>query len=211
MITPVDYVRITQRFGQSLVNFYGLTGHQGMDYGPAVVGKPGERINAADSGIATIKPPAGAYGLHIIIDHGDGLTTMYAHLSHTRIINGSKVSIGQHIGDMGNTGQSTNVHLHFGVKKWGIWRNPEKYLTHTRMELEDRMTQLEQNVVLKDNRAVIRAEDGKPFAINHETMKKFPLDDSVSGSFAVSKMAIGTMTKSELKQYKTANKLSNVL
>lgn len=72
----------------------------------------------------------GGYGNHIIIDHGDGLQTLYAHLDHLTVANGDTVSSGQVIGQMGNTGRvygATGIHLHWEVIKNGVKQYPGNY------------------------------------------------------------------------------------
>lgn len=99
--------------------------HPGIDIAnrglPAVV--------AADSGkvIAVIVSNVG-YGKHIIIDHGNGFQTLYAHLSAFRVEQGQNVSKGDTIGIMGSTGRSTGPHTHFEIHRNGVSVNPLEYL-----------------------------------------------------------------------------------
>ena len=69
-----------------------------------------------------------SYGLYIVIDHGNGLQTLYAHLSKVSVSTGQKVSQGQVIGNGGRTGYATGNHLHFEVHKSGAVVNPVAYL-----------------------------------------------------------------------------------
>ena len=70
----------------------------------------------------------GGYGNYIVIDHGDGLRSLYAHLSQFVAGAGQFVSRGQLIGRIGSTGYSTGPHLHFEVREHGVLRNPLNYL-----------------------------------------------------------------------------------
>lgn len=68
------------------------------------------------------------YGKHVIIDHGDNLTTIYAHLNHIYVYEGQKVTTGDVIGSQGQTGWATGVHLHFQMNVYGIPVNPRVFL-----------------------------------------------------------------------------------
>lgn len=95
--------------------------HAGEDIG-APSGTP---ILAADSGMATVIADNGnGYGNYIMINHGGGRVTLYAHMSAFAISNGATVSQGQVIGYVGSTGNSTGPHLHFTVFKNGETINP---------------------------------------------------------------------------------------
>ena len=87
-------------------------------------------ILAADGGTVIIAgwPTPWAYGNHIIIDHGNGQQTLYAHLSQIYVSVGQKVARGQTIGKMGSTGRSTGPHLHFEIRINSAAQNPLNYL-----------------------------------------------------------------------------------
>ena len=98
--------------------------HAGEDIG-APTGTP---ILAADSGIATVIPDNGnGYGNYIMINHGGGRVTLYAHMSGFAISNGASVTQGQTIGYVGSTGNSTGPHLHFEVRVNGASTDPKSY------------------------------------------------------------------------------------
>lgn len=100
--------------------------HQGIDIGIPT----GTPIGAAKEGTVTFtgNDPRG-YGLWIIIDHGDGITTRYAHLSGFSVSVGDQVERGDLIGGSGNTGSSTGPHLHFEVRTGGAAFNPRHVLS----------------------------------------------------------------------------------
>lgn len=86
-------------------------------------------IYAAESGtVETATFNNGGYGNLVIINHGNGMKTLYAHLASMTVKPGQKVSKGQQIGVMGTTGNSTGIHLHFEVHVNGKPQNPMKYL-----------------------------------------------------------------------------------
>ena len=68
------------------------------------------------------------YGKHIIIDHGDNITSVYAHLDKIYVYRGQEVTIGNEIGRMGNSGWSTGPHLHFETRMYGLPVNPRVFL-----------------------------------------------------------------------------------
>ncbi|MFH0830969.1 MAG: M23 family metallopeptidase, partial [Parcubacteria group bacterium] len=90
----------------------------------------GTSVVAADGGTVISAGWEGGYGNCVVIDHGNGFKTRYAHLAsggiHVR--NGQAVSRGQHIGDEGSTGWSTGPHLHFEIMLNGAFQNPLNYL-----------------------------------------------------------------------------------
>lgn len=107
--------------------YYGYANHNGVDFSRG--GVYGATVVAADSGtVASVSHLTYSYGNHIYINHGNGLVTLYAHLSATYVSPGQTVSKGQAIGAVGSTGNSTGPHLHFGVSVNGGWVNPFNYL-----------------------------------------------------------------------------------
>lgn len=86
-------------------------------------------IYAAESGVVeSASFNNGGYGNKIVINHDNGLKTVYAHLSSMNVSAGQKVGRGQKIGVMGETGRSTGIHLHFEVYKNGALQNPLSYV-----------------------------------------------------------------------------------
>ena len=98
--------------------------HNGTDFA-APHGTP---IRSTADGIVTYVGWQSAYGRLIKIKHDFGIETRYAHLSKFRVKEGQRVSRGQHIGDMGNTGRSTGTHLHYEIRIGGKAINPMKYI-----------------------------------------------------------------------------------
>lgn len=115
---PVIKARITSNYGQRWGRM-----HKGLD-----IVSSNRNILAADNGKVIFAGWRGSYGKAIIIDHGNGYRTLYAHLSQINVDRGQKVEKGQKIGVMGNTGQSFGTHVHFELKRKGVVQNPLKYL-----------------------------------------------------------------------------------
>lgn len=109
--------RITQRF---------VWYHQGLD----IANSAAPAILAADSGKVIVAgfPDRFGYGNRVIIDHGNGYQTLYAHLSKIYVQVGQTVARGNAIGQMGSTGRSTGTHLHFEIRKFGVNQDPLAYL-----------------------------------------------------------------------------------
>jgi len=111
------YGRITTYFMQG--------GHKGLD----IANGYGTPISAADGGVVvTALKLSNSYGWHVIIDHGNGFSTLYGHLSEMYVDYGDRVRKGDVIGLMGSTGYSTGPHLHFEVRLQGILQDPLDYL-----------------------------------------------------------------------------------
>lgn len=98
--------------------------HRGVD----IAAPHGARIVAAASGTVIFAGDRGGYGNVTMIDHGDGLVTVYAHQSSIGVSEGQRVRGGQAIGRVGSTGNSTGPHLHFEVRVNGSTVNPLNYL-----------------------------------------------------------------------------------
>ena len=97
--------------------------HSGVD----VPAPAGTRIVAAADGIVRTAGWLGGYGLTVIIDHCSTYSTLYAHNSRNRVTVGQRVSRGDHIADVGTTGNSTGNHLHFEIRRNGTAVNPLQY------------------------------------------------------------------------------------
>ena len=87
-------------------------------------------ILAADAGVVTVAGWVDGYGYgnRVMVDHGNGYQTLYAHLSVVQVQVGQRVKRGDVLGQMGNTGRSTGTHLHFEIRQGGALMNPLNYL-----------------------------------------------------------------------------------
>lgn len=115
---PVSGAKVTSSFGKR----WGKQ-HEGID-----MASSNRTIMAADTGKVIFAGTKNGYGKTVIIDHQNGYTTLYAHMSKLTVTKGEVVEKGDKIGVMGSTGRSTGVHLHFEVHLDGKLQNPSKYL-----------------------------------------------------------------------------------
>lgn len=118
-------LEISSTFGGRANPFgWGYEFHNGIDFsGP--VGTP---INATAPGTVTKAEWQGGYGYHVVLDHGYGYETLYAHLSKLKVEQGDRVDRSDVVGLLGNTGRSTGPHLHYSVYENGELVDPEEYL-----------------------------------------------------------------------------------
>lgn len=120
LIRPVSGT-VTSRFGSR----WGSS-HKGID-----IGAPkGTTIKASAAGTVTVSSYGynGGYGNYVIISHGNGVQTVYGHCNTLNVKVGQKVSQGQAIATVGNTGRSTGNHLHLEIRVNGVAQNPQNYL-----------------------------------------------------------------------------------
>jgi murein DD-endopeptidase MepM/ murein hydrolase activator NlpD len=121
---PVD-APITSEFGWRIHPVLGTERfHSGMDFGADY----GAAITAAGPGIVILADWYGGYGNAVILDHGNGITTLYGHGSDLLVQTGQAVTLGQPIATVGSTGLSTGPHLHFEVRQDGEPVDPRNYL-----------------------------------------------------------------------------------
>ncbi|MCU4651753.1 DUF5930 domain-containing protein [Roseibacterium sp. SDUM158016] len=99
--------------------------HAGTDF----AGPRGTPIHAGGDGTVIFAGRQSGYGLMVEIQHPFGITTRYAHMSRLHVSEGERVSRGDRIGDMGNTGRSTGTHLHYEVRRNGDPVNPMTFIT----------------------------------------------------------------------------------
>ncbi len=126
-IQPVDnkdLKRMASGFGYRIHPIYRVARmHTGLDFTAPI----GTEIYATGDGVVKSPDGGSGYGLHIVIDHGFGYQTLYAHMSRMAVRPGTKVKRGQIIGYVGNTGVSSGPHLHYEVIKNGQKVNPAYY------------------------------------------------------------------------------------
>ena len=119
---------VTSRFGWRV---HPITGteryHNGMDIDG--YGHDGDIIIACDAGVVVAAQWSDSYGYYIMIDHGNGMQTLYAHMSGMAVSYGTKVSQGQTIGYLGSTGWSTGTHCHLEIYVNGSRTDPEAYFS----------------------------------------------------------------------------------
>ena len=119
---------VTSRFGWRV---HPITGteryHNGMDIDG--YGHDGDIIIACDAGVVVAAQWSDSYGYYIMIDHGNGMQTLYAHMSGMAVSYGAKVSQGQTIGYLGSTGWSTGTHCHLEIYVNGSRTDPEAYFS----------------------------------------------------------------------------------
>jgi murein DD-endopeptidase MepM/ murein hydrolase activator NlpD len=122
--------RILSRFGQREDPFSGEGAiHTGLDIS-ASMGTP---VHAAADGIVGRAQYDGGYGRMVVIDHGNGVQSWYAHLSRFEVVPGQEIRRGQVLGFSGASGRVTSPHLHFEVRMGGSPVNPYRYLTQSLM------------------------------------------------------------------------------
>ena len=119
---------VTSRFGWRV---HPITGteryHNGMDIDG--YGHDGDIIIACDAGVVVAAQWSDSYGYYVMIDHGNGMQTLYAHMSGMAVSYGATVSQGQTIGYLGSTGWSTGTHCHLEVYVNGSRTDPEAYFS----------------------------------------------------------------------------------
>jgi murein DD-endopeptidase MepM/ murein hydrolase activator NlpD len=118
-------LRVTSPFGMRHDPFDGhLTRHDGVD----LAGTEGELIHSVAAGVVRRAGERGGYGNAVEIDHGNGVTTLYAHASELLVHEGERVTPGQPIARVGHTGRATGPHLHFELRRGGRPIDPSRAL-----------------------------------------------------------------------------------
>ena len=124
-IRPCSYVMLTSPFGNRNSGIAGAsTYHQGVD----LAGPAGTPIYASRGGTVTRATYGSSSGYYVSINHHDGYSSIYMHMTNYVVSAGQVVAQGQVIGYMGSTGISSGNHLHFGISYNGVYVNPCAYV-----------------------------------------------------------------------------------
>lgn len=124
-LVPCSYTSITSPFGNRVSPTSGAsTYHQGVDLDTGT----GDRVYASRAGVVTVAGWGNAAGNYVQINHQDGFSSIYMHLSSYCVSAGQIVSAGELIGLTGATGITTGDHLHFGISYNGVYVNPCNYV-----------------------------------------------------------------------------------
>ncbi len=119
------YGRITSKFGMRIDPFNGRWAfHSGVD----IKGRVGTPVRATACGVVEKVGYNRGYGRFVVVRHGNGFSTLYAHLCRIKVRKGERVERGEVIGLMGNTGRSTGPHLHYEVRVGNKPVNPLKFM-----------------------------------------------------------------------------------
>ncbi len=117
---------VTDRFGPRIHPTLGIPApHDGIDL---ATGRSGVPIYAARTGVVTIATVDSMAGNYVAINHGDGYSTVYMHMTHYIVAEGDFVTAGQVIGYVGTSGASTGYHLDFRIAWQGVYENPEIHI-----------------------------------------------------------------------------------
>jgi murein DD-endopeptidase MepM/ murein hydrolase activator NlpD len=124
-MVPCRYTRVSSPFGY---RWHPTTGEYSMHKGVDLSAPKGTPIYASRSGYVNVATYHETAGNYITINHQDGYTSVYMHMTHYVVQRGEYVKAGQLVGYVGSTGRSTGPHLHFGIHKNGTYVNPMDYI-----------------------------------------------------------------------------------
>lgn len=124
-LIPCNYTRFSSPFGWRIHPVYG---DQRFHYGVDLSAASGTPIVATRSGVVSVATYSWSAGYYVTIDHQDGFSSKYLHMTHYIVSPGTEVSAGQIIGYVGSTGTSTGPHLHFSILYNGEHVNPANYI-----------------------------------------------------------------------------------
>ena len=124
-VRPCSWRKLTSPYGYRT---HPITGQWKFHNGVDLANSMGTPIYAARSGIVTVATHGKTYGEYVTINHGDGYSSLYAHMTHYVVSKGQHVTKGQLIGYMGTSGRSNGPHLHFSIFYNGSSVNPMNYI-----------------------------------------------------------------------------------
>ena len=128
LVRPMPSWVVTQLYGCTGLVFEPARGNcPHFHFGIDLAAPSGTPVVAVSAGQAEVFAPAGyggGYGIHVVVHHGGGVDTMYAHLGAVSVFSGQQVQGGTVLGSEGSTGMSTGPHLHFEVREAGIAVDP---------------------------------------------------------------------------------------
>ncbi|MGC1870058.1 MAG: M23 family metallopeptidase [Acidobacteriaceae bacterium] len=127
--------RITSSFGERTDPFAGDEGefHRGID----IAAPTGTAIHATGDAVVASAGWGSGYGREVILNHGHGITTLYAHMASITVVPGESVTRGQVIGYVGVSGRSTGAHLHYEVRINNTAVNPHRYMRMTMAQMTE--------------------------------------------------------------------------
>lgn len=124
-IFPVKSPVVTDVYGYSRMTVGSVITHKGTDFRASI----GTEVHAMNNGEIRLVATSRNYGKHIVIDHGNGLFTVYMHLSEFRAIEGERVKRGQVIALSGDTGYVNGAHLHLTVRIGALSVDPVRFMS----------------------------------------------------------------------------------
>lgn len=125
-VTPTKNFYVSSPFGY---RWHPISGQWKMHYGIDLAASQGTPIYATRTGVVTVAAyQEGGAGYYVKLNHGDGYTSIYMHMTHYIVKVGEYVTAGQIIGYVGSTGGSTGPHLHFGIAYNGEYQDPTKFI-----------------------------------------------------------------------------------
>lgn len=126
--------RISSSFGER-VDPFGGEGEGEFHRGVDIAAPYGTPVHAAGDGIVVSAGWGNGYGREVVLNHGHGITTLYAHMSSIAVVTGESVSRGQVVGYVGRSGHATGPHLHYEVRISGTAVNPYRYMRETTTQM----------------------------------------------------------------------------
>lgn len=121
---PTSCLKLTSAFGYRI---HPITGRPHSHTGLDIAAPGGTAIHSVKNGVVSISSYGSSYGNYVVVNHGDGTSSLYAHMSSRAVSEGQVVSQGDTLGYVGSTGSSTANHLHLEIRVNGQRTDPEKY------------------------------------------------------------------------------------